>query len=169
MTGRMRLWHLALLPLVLPADYLLAVVRHEGSHALVAMAFGAEVAEFHLWPPRGVNLSWITIGFRRVPHPAAVPLQAAAPYGVAVALIAASLWVAGRLPSGFVRANVLVAGVVFPCAELATNVLAFWLGPNDFYYALGTQGLVARVLVTAAAAVVGLAAARGATACLQRA
>lgn len=169
MRGRLRLWHLTLLPLVLPADYLFAVARHEGSHALVALAFGADIAEFHLWPPRGVNLSWITIGFRRVPASAAVPLQAAAPYVVAVALIAGSLRLAGRLPSGFWRANLLLAGVVFPCAEIATNVLAFWMGPNDFFYALGTQALVARLLVTAAAAAVGLAALRGTTVCLRRA
>ena len=165
----MRRWHLALLPLVLPANYLFAVARHEGTHALVARAFGAEIAEVHLWPPRGVNLSWLTIGFRHPPHAAAVPAEAAAPYVVAVALIALGLWWAGRLPSGFLRANVLLTAVVFPAAEIATNVLAFWKGPNDFYFVLGTQALVARVLVTATAAVVGIAAVRGTTARLRQA
>jgi hypothetical protein len=163
MNAPVRPWHLALLPLVLPANYLLAVLRHEGSHSLVALAFGAVVAEFHVWPPRGVNLSWITIGFPVRPSPWAVPLQAGAPYAVAVALLAGSVWMIGRLPSGLLRANVVVGGVVFPCAELVTNVLAYWFGPNDFFWALGTQAPAARVGVTLVAGAIVLAAAASTT------
>lgn len=34
-----------------PPDYLLGVALHEGSHALAAELFGAEVLELHLFPP----------------------------------------------------------------------------------------------------------------------
>lgn len=164
----MRPWHLALLPVVLPVNYLAAVVRHEGSHALVAMAFGAVVAEFHVWPPRGVNLSWITIGFPARPSTWAVPAQAFAPYAVVVALLATAVWCVGRLPPGLGRANVVVAGVVFPCAELATNVLAYWFGPNDFFYALGTRAVAARAAVTAVATLLVLGAGVGTARALRR-
>ncbi len=154
MSRPVRPWHLMVLPLVLAANYLFAVARHEWSHTLVARAFGADVPEIHLWPPRGVNLSWITLGFRRPPHPLVVPLQAAAPYVVALVLIAASLWGASRLPAGIVRANVIVTGVIFPCAEILTNVLAYWLAPNDLFWMLGTRALAARIAATVLAGVV---------------
>lgn len=146
-------WHLALLPAVLAANYLFFVLRHEGSHALVARAFGAEIADFHWWPPRGPNFSWITFGFPAPPSPLAVPLQAWAPYVVAVGLLVGS-WVAvGRaLPPGLLRANVVVTGILFPCAELVVNAVGYWYAPNDLYYALGarTQTLCALVQVVVA-------------------
>jgi len=160
MSRPVRPWHLLLLPLVLAANYAVAVARHEWSHTLVARAFGADVPEIHLWPPRGVNLSWITLGFRRPPHPWAVPAQAAAPYVVALALITASLWGLGRLPAGIVRANLVVTGVIFPGAELVTNVLAYWRAPNDLYWMLGTHAVAARVGVTLAVVLVLAAAGR---------
>src|SRR5262249_36635823 len=92
-TGPVTPWHLALLPLVLAANYLFFVARHEGRHAVVAWAFGAEIVEVHWWPPRGADLSWVTFGFPVTPSPLAVPLQAVAPYAVAVGLLVFS-WAA---------------------------------------------------------------------------
>src|SRR5262247_2022872 len=119
-----RPWHLALLPAVLVANYLLMVLRHEASHGLVALAFGAQIADFHLWPPRAGNLSWITFRFPLGVSPAAVPLQAAAPYVTALLLLFASLWaVSRRLPSGWLRANLVVTGILFPLTEVGVNVV----------------------------------------------
>ena len=153
----MRPWHLALLPAVLVANYLVMVLRHEASHGLVALAFGAQIADFHLWPPRAGNLSWITFRLPLGVSPAAVPLQAAAPYVTALVLLFASLWaVRGRLPCGFLRANVVVTGVLFPLTEIGVNVVGYWCGGNDLYYVFGSRALPLREVVTAVACGVAL-------------
>jgi hypothetical protein len=46
-----------------------------------------------------------------------------------------------------------VLGVIFPCAEIVTNVVAYGLAPNDLYWVLGTHAVAARA---GAAVVAGL-------------
>jgi hypothetical protein len=140
-----RSWHLALLPAVLAANYLFTTGRHEGAHGLVVLAFGGEIAAFHLWPPRGGTFSWITFRLPLDAPALATPLQAAAPSVLALTFLGAALWaVCRRLPPGLLRANVVITGVLFPCAELATTAVGYWYGGNDLYYVLGAPTTVLR-------------------------
>lgn len=163
MSAPVRPWHLALLPAVVAANYLLMAVRHEAAHGAVVLAFGGEVAEFHVWPPRGANLSWITFRLPLEAPPVAVPLQAMAPFLVALALLLLGVRAARRLPAGILRANVIVSLVVFPCCEIAANVVGYWYAPNDLYWALGGRTAALRSAAAATGAVV-VAAALGAVA-----
>lgn len=151
-----RTWHLLLLPAILVANHLFMVTRHEACHGAVARAFGAEIAEFHVWPPRAGNLSWITFGFRAIPWRGAIPAQAAAPYVVAVAIVLGSLaWLRRGLGPGLLRANVILTGVVFPLAEIGVNVAGYWYGANDLYYVFGSLDWSYRAGSTAAIAGLG--------------
>lgn len=140
-----RPWHLALLPAVLTANYLFMVARHEAAHGLVVLGFGGEIADVHLWPPRAGTLSWITFRLPLTAPSIAIALQAAAPALVAVAVLAAGAFlVCRRLRCGIVRANVMLAAVLFPCGELATMVVAYWYGLGDLFYVLGPPTPVTR-------------------------
>lgn len=149
-----RAWHLALVPAVVAANWLLMTARHEGAHAAVVLAFGGEVADVHLWPPARGTLSWITFRLPLAVPAVAVPLQAAAPAATAVVLLAATVLAARRLPAGLLRANVLVAGAVFPCCELAALVAGYWYGGGDLVYVLGPATAARRWATTAAGALV---------------
>ena len=125
--------------MLLAAHYLFAISRHEGCHALVALAFGGEILDVHLWPPTTRNLAWISV-WPTVPRsPASLRLQAALPYLVALALLWFSLyWLAdGSSGARFLRFNVWLGGVVLPLAELSGGLLGYFLGRGDWRMALG--------------------------------
>ncbi len=137
MSAPVRPWHLALLPAVLAANYLFMTARHEAAHGAVVLAFGGEIAEVHLWPPRAGTLSWITFRLPLAAPPFVVPLQAAAPTLAALLLLAGGTYAVGRLAPGIVRANVVVTAVLFPAGEIATIVVGYWYGGSDFLHVFG--------------------------------
>jgi hypothetical protein len=149
-----RRWHLALLPVVVGANWLFMTTRHEAAHGAVVLAFGGEIAAIHVWPPRAGSLSWITFRLPLGAPRAAVALQAAAPYVVALGILAAGVHlVCRRLPRGLLRANVALTAVLFPCCEIATTAVGYLWGGGDLAYVLGTPTRTVRWGVTGAAAV----------------
>jgi hypothetical protein len=142
------------LPLVTAANYLVMATRHEAAHGLVVLAFGGEIADVHVWPPRGANLSWITFRLPLAAPPQAVWLQAVAPFVVAVALIAAGIALARRLPSGILRANLALTLVVFPCVEIVANAVGYWYAPNDLFWVLGGRTPQLRWMVVGGSTVI---------------
>jgi len=138
-----------LLCALLVANYFFMLVRHEGCHALVAVAAGSEIVDFHVWPPRGWNLSWIT-AFSTAPRsPASLRVEAAAPYAVSLLLLCASLWVlAGPRLAGWRRWNVVLTGVVFALADLALGVAGYWVADNDLAYVLGPGTTASRLIAS---------------------
>lgn len=157
-----RAWHLALLPAVLVANYLVMTARHEAVHGAVVLAFGGEIADVHLWPPRGGTFSWITFRLPLAAPAFAVPLQAAAPSLAALALLGAGTWAAWRLRAGLVRANVVVTAVLFPACELAAIVVGYGFGGGDLVHVLGTPGPTGRWALTGLGGLVVAAAASAA-------
>lgn len=145
------------IPLLLAANYLFMVARHEGAHAVVAWASGATVVDVHLWPPAGGNLSWTTV-VAFDPRPAGVVmLQAALPLLLSLALLLASLWwLAGPRRHPRLALHVGLTGVAFPLLDLATSTATYWIGDNDFAYLFGPGStgvrLVLSLQVTALAA-----------------
>jgi hypothetical protein len=155
----MRRW--AVLCLLLVANYFFMLVRHEGCHALVAVAAGSEIVDFHVWPPRGLNLSWIT-AFSATPRSlASLRLEAAAPYLVSLLLLCGSLWyLAEPRRPGFLKSNLVLTGVVFAVADLALGVAGYWVADNDLSFVFGSgttaSRLFASVWVVALAGISGL-------------
>ena len=133
----MKRWQLALIPVLIVANYFFMVVRHESCHALVALLTGGHITAFHVWPPRGVNLSWITEA-PRVRSVAEVQLQAMLPHVAGVAMVAASLFYLGGVRRmGFWQLNVVLTGVVFPLIDLGLSVGAYWFANNDYFFIFG--------------------------------
>jgi hypothetical protein len=105
--------------------------------------------DFHIWPPRGTNLSWIT----QLDHPArsaaSIGFQAALPYLVSIVILAACLFYlsAGR-KRDFLWLNVVLTGVLFPLADISFGVAAYWFSDNDFHHIFGSGSLVARAVLT---------------------
>ncbi len=144
----MKRWQLAVIPVLLVANYFVMVVRHEGCHALVVLLTGGHITAFHVWPPRGANLSWITEA-PRLRSAGVVQLQAMLPHLVAVGLVLASLWyLGGARRMGFWQLNVALTGVVFPLIDLTLSVGSYWFADNDFFFVFGPGRLAVRATLT---------------------
>lgn len=140
---------LLVLALLVP-NYLFLFARHEACHALVALASGSSIVDFHIWPPRGWNLSWIT-EFSPVPRSAlSLGIQASAPYVVDLALVLGSLWILAKPAGlGFWRLNLLLTGLLFPLLDLGLAVAAYWFAGNDLTFIFGPGGAVLRITLSA--------------------
>jgi len=138
-----------LLCALLAANYFFMLVRHEGCHALVALAAGSEIVEFHVWPPRGLNLSWIT-AFSATPRSSAsLRVEAAAPYVASLLLLCGSLWtLAGPRRAGLLRSNVVLTGVIFALADLALGVAGYWVADNDLAWVFGPGTTASRLFAS---------------------
>ena len=134
---------------LLVANYFFMILRHEGCHALVAVAAGSEIVDFHIWPPRGLNLSWIT-AFSATPRSlASLRLEAAAPYLVSLLLLCGSLWyLTGTRRSGFLKSNIVLTGVVFALADLALGGAGYWVADNDLAYVFGPGTTASRLFAS---------------------
>jgi hypothetical protein len=147
-------------PLLLAANYLFMVARHEGAHALVAWASGASIVDVHLWPPVGGNLSWITTVSFEPRAGAVVKLEAALPHLISLAMLLLSLWwLTGQKRPRRLALQVELTGVAFPLLDLVTSTSTYWIGDNDFYYLFGPGRPGVRLLLSAC--VVGLSATAG--------
>jgi hypothetical protein len=133
--------------LVLVANYVFMVVRHEGCHALVAWASGVSILEVHVWPPANGNLSWITTG-PGMRSPAVVQLQAALPHLVSLGMVFAALYYLGRSGVRGWRRHVVVTGVLFPVLDLAIGVVGYWFFDNDYAFIFGAGDAVVRTVLT---------------------
>jgi len=145
------------LPFLLVANYFFAVARHEWAHALVATASGSIVVDVHIWPPDGLNLSWMT----EITNPSrslgSLRLQGAMPYLISLLLLLAGLlYLAGAPRRGFLWLNVVLTAVAFPLADLVAGVGAYWFSGNDFYYVFGPGTLMVRVVLSFWLLVLGL-------------
>ena len=103
--------------------------------------------------PRGPQGS--TLSSFKIPDPdprdGSVPnvLQAALPYLVSLAILAACLLYLGMpRERGFVWLNIVLTGVLFPLADISFGVTAYWFADNDFYYIFGSGSLTARVVLS---------------------
>ena len=133
---------------ILAGNYLFLVARHEGCHALAATLTGAVVLDVHLWPPRGGNLSWITILATRPRAPWEIQLQALAPYAMSLLIAMATLHhlssPAAWTPS---RRNLALTGVVFPLLDLSLGVGTYGFSASDFRYVFGPPTRAVKIVL----------------------
>lgn len=125
--GRPDLWWL----LALPLYQLLGTLRHEGSHALAAIAAGGRVRALAFWPTYTAGTGW-RWGYVQWTG-AGGWLIVAAPYfcDLATYALAFALWQAWPKAPRWVRLNLLVIGLVSPLVDTLYNYLGALWGGND--------------------------------------
>lgn len=129
--------------LLYPVYQILGTLKHEGAHALVGVAQGLRVLEFHVLPER-VNGQWF---WGRVLMSGRLsPLGFLAPYIVDVIVFTIGVLTAGHWVSGdwwithvwmFFMTMILL--VVLPIVDLIYNVIKWWIWDRgDFAEAFGS-------------------------------
>ena len=117
--------------LALPVYQTVSTFRHEGAHALMAMAQGARITEFVFWPTveqkRGIL--WGHVSFDG--H--TTWLMSAAPYlcDLATALLLLAVWVWARRLPRWVWLNLVILFLISPFIDSAYNYVGGTFRPHN--------------------------------------
>ena len=132
--GRASLWWL----LALPFYQLLGTLRHEGSHAVAAIAAGGRVHTLAFWPTYTAGGGW-RWGYVQWTGAGGWPIVAA-PYlcDLATYALAFVLWQAWPKAPRWVQLNLLIIGLVSPLVDTLYNYAGALWGRNDVAYLLHT-------------------------------
>ncbi|MGD8822851.1 MAG: hypothetical protein PVG63_07095 [Anaerolineales bacterium] len=120
--------------LAYPLYQLVGTLRHEASHALMALSLGGEITQFVFWPSQGY---WGYVAFRGVPSTGpGANLIDAAPYLVDALtfLVFFTICMLVRFRWRWLWINLIAIGIVSPLVNSAYN---YWVGVRTSHHDVG--------------------------------